>query len=917
MRHNNHFHTTISLLLLSAAALTVTGCKTGPADAPPESVVQGPPATEAPPVEEDAGNEDSDPENDDDPSEAENYPAAALFQHADFEFCCSQYGTYEAHGFAASGVVKMLDGGHWAESIDGAEGERVFASYGDGYDDASDTSAEWKGWELTGTLTTPEFTIPARYINFLVGGGTNAFDSERPTAVVLRVGGEVVRHATGNGREASLSVVTWDVSEYQDQAARIEIIDGHDDVDDSSYPFILVDRIQASSSAETTPSGQAGSGSVEVVYTETPETEGASLFSRPGSEQNIAGFEFCCGGFDAYQAHSFGVTGDLVYLDGGEWAANFEGKQGERVFASFGNAFEDGGDNFFLGWDAVGRVSSPEFVIGSRYINFLLGGGSNAYNAANATAVVLRVNGEVVRHASGDDVMDSLVWHTWDVSAFKGHKAVIELMDLHPDDGSDEALAFVLADEFRSADKAAETPEEASVVTNVVPGPLASRLKMGDPNPYYEGGTYHVFYLHDNGHHPWYLSSTDNLMDFSDPVEVLSPGEASDAQDNWTGSGSVVKDAAGDYHLFYTGHNQTIEPVEAVMVAGATDGALTHWEKQPEKTFTGTDGYSDFDFRDPWVFWNEPTQNYWMLLTSRYNGEAAIARYTSDDLQDWTAEAPLYQESSELNLEVPDLLRYPDSEFLVYSDQRNDARQVRHLVPDGAGGWTYPAHEALDGRGFYAGRSAGPEADKLLFGWVPHKLGRVDSGVFRWGGDLVTHEVYVNASDDLAVKLPDALVAALASEKATEPNWQSGSVTVDGDTLTLQGDSAFTLAPATELTRLSLTLNSVPASGDFGVYFRDSEGAKQAFVALNAETGQARFALDATAGNPNDPVVSLPLEAGESVAFDILLDPVKEYGVVYVNDFRALTFRFYELEDYDIGLYSRSGLAVTALSRFE
>ena len=99
----------------------------------------------------------------------------------------------------------------------------------------------------------------------------------------------------------------------------------------------------------------------------------------------------------------------------------------------------------------------------------------------------------------------------------------------------------------------------------------------------------------------------------------------------------------GVTHIFYSGHNADFTPVEAVMHATASDATLSDFTKIPEDTFSGTDGYSDFDFRDPKVFWNEDTGNYWMLITSRYNGEAAIGLYTSDDLLSWTPQAPLSQ----------------------------------------------------------------------------------------------------------------------------------------------------------------------------------------------------------------------------------------------------------------------------------
>lgn len=76
----------------------------------------------------------------------------------------------------------------------------------------------------TGTLSSPLFTISKSYINFLIGGGNHPYGTEGATAVVLKVGGNVVRTATGQDLE-TLNWTHWDVSEFVGQQAQIEIID--------------------------------------------------------------------------------------------------------------------------------------------------------------------------------------------------------------------------------------------------------------------------------------------------------------------------------------------------------------------------------------------------------------------------------------------------------------------------------------------------------------------------------------------------------------------------------------------------------------------------------------------------------------------------------------------------------------------
>jgi uncharacterized protein (DUF608 family) len=85
--------------------------------------------------------------------------------------------------------------------------------------------------------------------------------------------------------------------------------------------------------------------------------------------------------------------------------------------------------NTFLGGDSPqGTATSKPFAIERRYIGFLIGGGSHA----GKTCVNLRVDGKVVRTATGKD-REELGPATWDVADLKGRQAVIEIVDQSTD----------------------------------------------------------------------------------------------------------------------------------------------------------------------------------------------------------------------------------------------------------------------------------------------------------------------------------------------------------------------------------------------------------------------------------------------------------------------------------------------------
>lgn len=97
------------------------------------------------------------------------------------------------------------------------------------------------GDATTGTLTSPEFTITAKHLNLLVGGGNHPSGSDAPTAVRLVVDGRTVRSATGTDSE-SLNWISWDLSDLAGRTARIEVVDENT----GGWGHILLDQVMLS-----------------------------------------------------------------------------------------------------------------------------------------------------------------------------------------------------------------------------------------------------------------------------------------------------------------------------------------------------------------------------------------------------------------------------------------------------------------------------------------------------------------------------------------------------------------------------------------------------------------------------------------------------------------------------------------------
>lgn len=140
-------------------------------------------------------------------------------------------GTYAAlgwnttGGFIGAGPANGSLGGQ--QTVTGYNGNRYVNSFLDGD-------------STTGTLTSPSFQISQKYINFLIGGGNNP----NLTAINLKIGGEIVRTATGKNNE-KLEWYGWDVSDFKGQSAVVEIVDtltggwGHINIDAISFSNTL------------------------------------------------------------------------------------------------------------------------------------------------------------------------------------------------------------------------------------------------------------------------------------------------------------------------------------------------------------------------------------------------------------------------------------------------------------------------------------------------------------------------------------------------------------------------------------------------------------------------------------------------------------------------------------------------------
>ena len=141
------------------------------------------------------------------------------------DFESGSYNNWTASGEAFGLTPFPADGlKHW-QPLNGYQGN-LFVNTHNSRSVSAEQQTSAGAWasasdQLTGMLTSKEFTIDRNYINFLIGGGSHS-----STAIHLLVDGEVVRSASGSNSN-SMRAESFDVSEFLGQKAMLRLVDNY------------------------------------------------------------------------------------------------------------------------------------------------------------------------------------------------------------------------------------------------------------------------------------------------------------------------------------------------------------------------------------------------------------------------------------------------------------------------------------------------------------------------------------------------------------------------------------------------------------------------------------------------------------------------------------------------------------------
>jgi beta-fructofuranosidase len=437
---------------------------------------------------------------------------------------------------------------------------------------------------------------------------------------------------------------------------------------------------------------------------------------------------------------------------------------------------------------------------------------------------------------------------------------------------------------------------------------------FGDCMPFYNNGKFYLYHQRDTRNpgpfgepFGWALALTSDFVHFEDMGESVERG-GDEEQDQFIFAGSVFE-ANGIYYAMYTGFNRDYpklgKPSQVLMIAASDD--LISWTKTNEKLVVPQEGYDPNDWRDPYVFWDEDSKEYIMILGARkLDGKKLVTGctvyFTSKDLKKWDFKGDFWAPNIYNMHEMPDIFKIGDYWYLLTTEYSDKCKTVYRMSKSLNGPWTAPVDDAFDGRAYYAARSFSDGNKRYLFGWVPTKENEDDLANWQWGGTLVVHEVYQRKDGSLGVKIPDGVYNAFANkENLTDAPIKLSSV----DSLV----DSYLVKDTGDLFKFETTVKFSENTRSFGIRLFEDEATGDAYEYI-FNVSENRLSFDRRPNLPwfrySNKGLERPIQFEANKEYDIQMIVDDTIATVYIDGV-ALNARMYAKAGTSIAMYVVDG----------
>lgn len=373
--------------------------------------------------------------------------------------------------------------------------------------------------------------------------------------------------------------------------------------------------------------------------------------------------------------------------------------------------------------------------------------------------------------------------------------------------------------------------------------PVEENYFVGDCMPFYHGGSFHLFYLLDEGHHKarngggghqWAHAVTTDLVRWKHhplAIPIGNEGEY-DYVTICTGSVFFHEDT---YYAFYATRtfDEAGKQTQRLCMASGKDGI--HFVKSPRNPFLSPDErYEPQNFRDPHVFQDAETGLFHMLVSAterqprveKYGG--CLAHLVSADLKAWELKEPFIRGfQSEPGgwkcPECPDYFYWNGWYYLFISNPDEPTQYCMSRNP--LGPWTSPKVNSFDCNAAKVMKTAAYHENRRIGAFFLMSLAGNEEGE-RWlyGGNAVFREIIQNGDGTLGCKWPEEMIPDCKSPLSYSLKViDAGMLYSGGKNVELKSSGKISYAVIEEVTANSrLTLKVIPKQnrGSFGLCLR-------------------------------------------------------------------------------------------------